>query len=387
MKTNAAACTQVGLDVHRKFSRATARDASGKIAWRARLDHRNRDLLRDRFRSWPENTPVILEATFGWGWISDELKAAGLVPQLANSRKVAAWREARGLPKNDRLDADLLSELPDQKGRWWEVWLAPPPVRERRECMRYRMTLVATQTQMKNRIHAILHRHGILAEFSDLFGVQGRRFLQLLVASDKGELPPSARACLKGYLQLLDHVRRQIARATREIRRQLDSTPEGRHLQTLPGVGQILAYTILAEIGRIDRFASARHLVSYSLLAPRADETGQEFGSEDCPKGRHIGHVGRRTLKWAWIEAAHGAVRKSPRYQAIFDRITHGGRKDRNRGYIAAAHELCRTGYVLLEKDTDYREDRPPRPGARSPAQASRPGMGQPVAPMVVAAD
>jgi transposase len=121
---------------------------------------------------------VILEGTFGWGWLGDELSAAGLDPHLANSKKVASWRDARGLAKSNRVDADLLSELWNQQPRWWEVWLAPAEVRGQREWFRYRMSLVKTQTTLKNRIHAVLHRHGIVNEHSDLFGVKGRLFLQ-----------------------------------------------------------------------------------------------------------------------------------------------------------------------------------------------------------------
>jgi len=60
---------------------------------------------------------VILEGAFGWSWLSEEIPAAGLEPHLASSRKVAAWREANGLAKTDRTDADLLSELWSQQPR------------------------------------------------------------------------------------------------------------------------------------------------------------------------------------------------------------------------------------------------------------------------------
>ena len=108
------------------FSTATARAADGKIVWRKRLEHADRGPLREELRTWPEGTPVVLEGTFGWGWLSDELSAAGLEPHLASSKKVAAWRDARGLAKSNRTDADLLSELWTQQPRWWEVWLVPP---------------------------------------------------------------------------------------------------------------------------------------------------------------------------------------------------------------------------------------------------------------------
>jgi transposase len=329
--------------------------------------------------------------------MSEELEQAGLKPCLASSRKVAGWRNARGMAKSNRTDADLLSELWRQTDRWWQVWLAPQEVRDRREWLRYRMSLVRLQTGLKNRTHAILHRHGILHEFADLFGVAGRRMLMRLANNEKtSSLRESARTTLKGYLQLLDHLRRQIATVTRAIRGELRATPEGKRLQGLPGVGAVLAHTILAEVGDFGRFRSAKHLASYSLLAPRAFDSGED--DEDAPKGRHVGHVGRRTLKWAWIEAAHGAVRRGGRFRAVFDRYTDGGKRNRNRGYILVGHELCRTAYAISKKGTEYRNDPPARPGsskkksASAPrnrrrsktSQNSRPGTGQPDHGLVV---
>lgn len=276
-----------------------------------------------------------------------------------------------------------MSELPSERQNGWEVWLAPPAVRQQREWMRYRMSLVSIQSALKNRIHAVLHRHGILHEFSDLFGVAGRRFLTERVAeknvkeSAGGEssLPDSARAALKGYLRFLEQLRSQIARITLELRHQVCKTPAASRLRTIPGIGWVLAYTIQAEIGPIERFKSVRHLASYSLLAPLADDTGDEDPGR-IPQGRHVGLIGRRTLKWAWIEASRSAV-KHPRFKDIFDRRTNGGKRDRNRGYIAVAHELCRVAYVLLRKEVEFSDSPPPRPGSRK-TQTSRSGTGQP---------
>ena len=390
MKTTDRTAVTVGLDVHRRFSTVTARNAEGKIAWRQRLEHKDRDGFRKRLEDWPRGIPVILESSFGWEWMCEELEQVGLEPCLASSSKVAAWRNARGMAKSNRTDADLLSELASQADHWWQVWLPPREVRDRREWLRYRMSLVRLQTGLKNRIHAILHRHGILHDFADLFGVQGRRMLTRLANDAKNpRLRASARATLKGYLQLLDQLRRQIATVTRTIRGQLRATVEGKRLQGLPGVGTVLAHTILAEVGDFGRFRSAKHLTSYSLLAPRAFDSGEE--TDEAPKGRHVGHVGRRTLKWAWIEAAHGAVRRGGRFREFFDRYTDGGKRNRNRGYILVGHELCRTAYAISKKQTQYRDDPPPRPGSskkgavsrqrdrrrRARSQNSRPGTGQ----------
>ena len=165
---------QFGSDSHRTFSSAAARDAEGKLVWRKRLEHADRRGLREELGTWPKGVPVALEGTFGWGWMSDELSAAGLEPHLASSRKVAALRDARGLAKSNRKDADFWSGRRSQQPRWWEVWLAPPEVRSQREGLRWRLTLVRLQTGWKNRVHAILHRHGTVHGESDLFGTAGR---------------------------------------------------------------------------------------------------------------------------------------------------------------------------------------------------------------------
>lgn len=373
--------SHIGCDLHKKFTIAVARDANNRILARQRLEHADRTRLRALLATWPKDTPVIFEATFGWGWFADELQAAQLQPYLASSRKVAAWREARGLAKSNRLDAELISELWSQQPRWWEVWLAPPEVRDQREWLRYRMALVRTQTGLKNRIHAVLHRHGIVHGFSDLFGRDGRRFLSLLVAPQDISLPDSARATLKGQLQLLDQVRRQIAQATRVFRQTVRRDAVAERLRQIPGISYVLAYTLVAEIGQIERFANYKHLASYSLLVPRAYDSGE--ATDGPPRGRHVGYVGRRTLKWAFIAAARGAVRHGGRFRRLHDRRTGGGRRDRNRGYIAVAHELARVVDIVWRRGVMYSEAPPPRPGSRRRSKRSCPGPGQPVAAMV----
>lgn len=388
--------SHIGCDCHRKFSMLTARDKENTILWRQRLDHKNREALGQSLRTLPPGTPVVLESSFGWGWMSDELTAAALTPRLAHTRKIAGWRAVRGLAKSNRLDSDLLSELPLQTPPWWEVWLPPPEVRQQREWMRHRMSLVKLQTAMKNRIHAVLHRHGVLHDFADLFGAQGRRFLNLLASKQPPAgtivLPASARAVIKDTLQLLDHVRRQIARITRELRCQVRRSPAGERLRTIPGIGWVLAYTILAEIGDIRRFRDAKRLASYSLLAPMARDSGEE-DPDAIPVGRHVGFIGRRTLKWAFIEASHTSVRCGGRFRDLYDRRTACGKKDRNRGLIVVAHELCRLVYVLWSKGVEYTKTPPARPGARplsssscsSLSSSSRSVKGQPDLAMVVA--
>jgi transposase len=383
-----------GLDVHHEFSQVTMRNGSGQVELRERLEHRDRAALRRRLRGWPKGMPVVLEGSFGWDWLSDELVAAGLEVHLSNCYKLEQMRKARGQVKTNAKDADLVSLLPLEASRWWEVWLAPPAVRDRREWMRYRADLVGVQTQTKNRIHAVFHRHGIFHDFSDLFGGKGRAFLAELCRAGRhagGQLPAGALAALRGQVRLLDQVRGQLAEVARRLRGELERDELTRRLASIPGFGRILAHVLKAEIGQIERFGGNHNrLASYSLLGPRALDTGEPDPTR-TPLGRHLGHRGSRTLKWTFIEAARAAVRHGGRYGVLFDRVTEGGKQNRNRGYIKVARELVKVVTAVWRDGTRYQETPPARGGQSLRRRmeeffgSTRSGTGQRYRPMVPA--
>jgi transposase len=270
--------------------------------------------------------------------------------------------------------------------------------------MRHRADLVAMQTQVKCRIHAVFHRHGIFHEFSDLFGGKGRMFLGELSREGRhsgGQLPPGALAALRGQVRLLDQLRTQLSQIAVRLRQELDRNEWTKRVATVPGFGRILSHVLAAETGRIERFGGSHNrLASYSLLGPHAMDTGERDPTK-TPLGRRLGHRGNRTLKWTFIEAAHGAVRHGGRFRNLFDRVTKGGTKDRNRGYIRVARELVKVVMAVWKNGTTYQESPPPRPG--SPVAATtdsdsprkqmekffdntRSGTGQLCHPMVPAA-
>ena len=370
-----------GMDVHYKFSNVTFRDKAGCIVRRERLKHPQRDKLTERLNRWPKGIPIVLEASFGWGWLSDLLDETGLEPHLSNCYKIEQMRKARGWVKTNKKDADMTSLLPFETGNWWEVWRAPRDVRNMREQMRYRSDLVELQSALKCRIHAIFHRHGIFHEFSDLFGLKGRQFLVELCINGSEHLSTESLQVLRGQVKLLDYIRKELADIARILHRQLDNSPLIRRLKTIDGIGLILAHVLACEIGKIERFESHKNLASYSLLAHRSNDTGEDDPSHS-PKGRHLGTRGNRTLKWAFIEAAHGAVRSGGRWRAMFDRVTCGGTKDCNRGYIKVARELVKVVYVVWAKGVDYQSSAPARPCGHK-KEKSRSGTGQLCHPMV----
>ena len=368
-----ASVKESGVDVHGKFSTVTMRNDQAKVVRRERLDHTDRGKLREHLSRWPAGMRVVMEASFGWQWLSDVMIDVGLRPELCNCYKLEQMRKARGSCKTNAKDADLISMMPYESDDWWKVWMAPPDVRDCREWMRHRSTLARIQTQTKNRITALFHRHGIICGFSDLFGVAGWKFLGRLCRDGRTaevSLMSGARAALLGQVRLLEHVRSQLAEIARYLRASLSRSEAARLLDGIPGIGLILAHTIIAEIGRIERFKHHGALARYSLLAPISRDTGEDDGK--APLGRHLGKRGNRTLKWAFIEAAHGAVRKGGKWRAIFDAATDGGRKNLNRGYIKVARELVKVAHVVWTKKVEYTDQPPLRPGSAAKSHQQR---------------
>jgi transposase len=355
--------TRAAMDVHRKSSTVSLGDESGRQLRRERLDHRDREALRARLAAWPEGLPVIVEGSYGWPWLTDELKAAGHRPELANCLKVEQVRKVRMPCKTNEKDAEFLLSLHAEPTPWWRVWLPPREVRDHREWLRSRMALVRMQTRLKNRIHALLDRQGVFPEFSDLFGAEGRAFLEGLCGQEDWTWSAGAREALRREYGLLLQFRQALAALARDLRGKLGWDAETWLLTSMPGIGLILAHTLKSEIGRLDRFANERKLAAYSLLAPRAVETGEPAPGRS-PLGRHVGHQGNRTLKWAWIEAAHGAVRHGGRWRALYDKQTEGGTKNRQQGYMKVARVFLKVTYAVWRKGEPYRETPPPRPGA-----------------------
>ena len=112
-----------GVDVHYKFSKVAFVDESGHTVERLRLDHPDREALAAWLEHWPA-VPTVMEASFGWGWLSDLMAERGIDVHLSNGGKVDQMRKARGWVKTNDKDGDLLGRLPREVTGWWEVWRA-----------------------------------------------------------------------------------------------------------------------------------------------------------------------------------------------------------------------------------------------------------------------
>jgi transposase len=278
-----------------------------------------------------------MEACCGWGWLSDLLQDLGLEVKLANPSKVKIIAESN--IKTDKVDALVLAQLL-RTNFLPEAYLAPKEQREARDLLRYRISLVHLRSGVKHRVHALLTRLGIYHSFSDLFGKRGRRFLSAL------DLSLIHRQTLEGYLCLIDTSTNLIKEAEIEIRNVVKESEDGQRLLSVPGIGFILAYLILTEIGDITRFPSARKLSSYAGLVPSVHQSGAQS---------HHGHLNKkanRYLKWGMVEAAQKAKAIDPFLRRKAERIQR--KKGGGVATVAVAHHLLIIVYHLLKEKREY---------------------------------
>ena len=143
-----------------------------------------------------------------------------------------------------------------------EAWIAPAQVRQLRALLRHRAGLVRLRTRLQNRIHAVVADFGYDRSGSYLTG-PGRGWLAGL------ELPAISREIVTDALAVIDSLAVLTERIDGELRQHAKADPRVKVLTTLPGVGQFTALVMLAEIGDITRFPSARKLASWAGLALR----------------------------------------------------------------------------------------------------------------------
>ena len=247
----------VGIDVHRKRSQVAVVTEDGKVQLNKNVVNGSEPMLR-LIGDLPAGTPVAFEAAFGWGWLVRLLEDYGFEAHLVHPLRCKAIASAR--LKNDKVDAAILAQLL-RADLLPEAWIAPPKVRQLRALLRHRVGLVRLGTQLRNRIHAVAADHGYDRSASYWTG-PGRGWLAEL------DLPAASREIVTDCLAVIDGLAPIIDRIDGELHQHAKADPRVKVLRTLPGVGEFTALVMLAEIGDITRFGSARKLASWAGLTP-----------------------------------------------------------------------------------------------------------------------
>jgi transposase len=294
----------VGIDVHRKRSQVAVIDQDGKVLANRNVNNGIEAIL-SVIGGLPPGTKAAFEAAFGWGWLAGLLEDYGFEPHLVHPLQCKAIASAR--LKNDKVDAAILAQLL-RADLLPEAWIAPPAVRQLRALLRHRAQLVRLRTLLQNRIHAVLADHGHDRPAGCWSG-PGRAWLASL------DLPAVSAEVISDALALIDALQSVIDRLDAEVRQHARSDPRVKVLTQLPGVGPFTALVLLAEIGDITRFASARKLASWAGLTPTvrgSDRTVRHGHISSRARSGSAGSCARPRRRPSTHRSSPPATRPSP---------------------------------------------------------------------------
>lgn len=282
---------------------------------------------------------VILETTTNVWETYDVIAPRVSRVLVANAAEVGEIVGAR--VKTDKEDIKRLLKLLIG-GIVPEVWVPPDPVRELRAFISYRHRLVKTGVMIRNRLQSLLHKHNLLLSEAGLLDQTWWEAQKNISTLEKMQI--------RQELVLLQEVEKLKGAVDEELERQSTGAVWGKQalqLMQLPGVGFVVAMTVLAAIGDISRFETAKQLVGYAGIGAGVHDSGKTH------KEKKITKKGRRELRWAMVEAAWRAVRSSPFWKEQYEKYLRRLRKPNQAIVVMARKLLIAIWHVLSKEETD----------------------------------
>ena len=260
---------------------------------------------------------VAIEATTGWRWAWRELAGMGFEVRLVEPVQARGLLGRRRSAKTDRLDARWLARLL-AKEMLPESWIPPAEIQELRDRTRLRKALSEDRRRWGQRLHAFLLHEGWPCTRSNLLRPPGLRWAASL------RLPAHARLQVDSLIAVMAALEAQLETVDAELRRFAHGDERCQALQSIYGVGPIIACHLLAEIGEARRFRRADQITRLAGLDPVVEESG-----ESRRRGK-LAKAGSPHLRWALVEAAVHAHRPTAPDLALY-------RATRERQHTAAA--------------------------------------------------
>jgi transposase len=323
-----------GIDLHARTMYVCILDAQGQVLVHQNLRACPEDFL-ELIEPYREGLGVAVECIFTWYWLADLCAREGIAFVLGHALYMKAIHG--GKAKNDRIDALKIATLL-RGGMLPQAYAYPAGMRATRDLLRRRLHLVRKRGQLLAHIQMTSHQYNLpplgkrIAYPANRAGVAEHfeeRAVRKSIAVDL--------ALLERYDELLTHLERDLVRQAQQHDPQAFAL-----LRSIPGVGKVLALTILYEIHDVHRFDRVQEFASYARLVKCAKESA---GKKHGTSGAKMGNV---HLKWAFSEAAVLFVRHSAEGKQLLARLEK--RFGKGKALSILAHKLGRAVYFMLRR-------------------------------------
>jgi len=325
------------IDLHMRHSRIRIIEAEGHV-------------LRDQ--RVPTNAERFLAAFAGYGsmrlvvesgteseWVAQTLEGAGHEVIVVDPNFAPMYGELRRKVKTDTRDVAALAEA-NRRGWYRAAYRASPAQRARRQTLRARRQLVRMRSGTIALVRALVRQTG-----ARVGAGSSERFAQRL---EQLPLSPALRETIAPLTRTLTLLTREIATLDTHLAQEAKSDPVVQRLQTVPGVGPVVALTFRAFVDRIERFGSAAQVSAAIGLVPREDSSAER---------RHQGHItkaGPGEVRSLLIQAAWVCWRTSRQgpFRAWADQVA--ARRGKRIAVVALARRLSRVLYAMWRDETDF---------------------------------
>jgi transposase len=325
----------IGMDIHKQFTFAVVKDEQGNQLGEEKFVNTKENFSKFLEIYNPNNTKILMESTCVWEYIYEILEEMKYDVKLANPSRTKAIAFAR--IKTDAVDAATLADLL-RANLVAESYIPPKEIRRLREITRERRTFVKQTTQIKNKIHAILIKRGVTMP-SKTFCMSTRLWFKDKFESDD---------IIHRYVNLLEYHNEELAFINDKIREIANEDKNAKLLMTIPGIAELRAVDILAEIGEISRFQSGDKLCSYAGLVPSIRQSGDTLRFGKLIKNSS------KNLKNDLIESSWVVVRtkESNPLKEFYKRLAK--KKGKQKAICATARKLCCIVYAILSKQKEF---------------------------------
>jgi transposase len=327
-----------GFDLHSSNTYVGIIDEDGKRIWKKKLRN-DPSLISSSLRPFKEDIlGIVVESTYNWYWLVDRMMEESYRVHLANPSRIQQYS---GLKHgDDEDDAFWLAEMLRLK-ILPEGYIYPKEQRPLRDLLRKRGHLVRLRTSLIQSLQNILARNiGAKIHPNNMKALRTDHVAPLLAGNDDLSLAG------KVSKEAIDALTRQIKAIEVVVEKRIEIRRPYDLLLGLPGVGRVLALTIMMETGPIERFSDVGNYVSYCRKVPAA-----RF-SNDKKKGTTNRKNGNKYLSWAYGEAAELARRFDSEAKSYFDRKQR--RTNAPIAHSALAHKLARAAYYMMRDGVPF---------------------------------
>jgi len=329
----------VGIDLHKKTIVLCAMDQDLRVRRRRTFACSDPEAIRAFFAALGAFRAVV-EATASYEWLVALIEPLAERVVLAHPGKLRVIAEST--KKTDRLDAQVLAEFL-ARGQIPEAFRPSNRQREHRALVRHRQYLKREVTALKNKMRRIAADSN--ADRKDLFTAAGWERLEAVGLRDADRFVLDQLHAQWQYLegQLRALAGRLKAFAASAPAKEAEARAK---LATIPGVGPVTVDVVVAELGDVTRFKSAKAACAYAGLVPAVRQS--------AGKGRdlRITKAGSPLLRWALVEAAWRVIRQSAAWRRVYEGVRK--RAGGKRAVVAVARRLLVVMTAMLRAGTSY---------------------------------